>query len=123
MLSDRHQVIEPGNGKRLKAFEDENVKLKKGSCREEARRSRRRQVRRPIDSPEGEHLSVRVGENIGARKMPNDDDREMLTEVVALYLAAHMKAQAALTMALVSHSHSEGGFDGTNRPSGIAGRA
>ena len=34
--------------------------------------------------------------------MPNDDDREMLTEVVALYLAAHMKAQAALTMALVA---------------------
>jgi hypothetical protein len=59
-------------------------------------------VRRPIDSPEGEHLSVRVGENIGARKIPNDDDREMLTEVVALYLAAHMKAQAALTMALVA---------------------
>ena len=34
--------------------------------------------------------------------MPNDDDREMLTEVAALYLAAHMKAQAALTMALVA---------------------
>jgi len=34
--------------------------------------------------------------------MPNDDDREMLTEVVALYLAAHMKAQAALAMALVA---------------------
>jgi hypothetical protein len=34
--------------------------------------------------------------------MPNNDDREMLTEVVALYLAAHMKAQAALTMALVA---------------------
>ena len=34
--------------------------------------------------------------------MSNDDDREMLTEVVALYLAAHMKALAALTMALVA---------------------
>ena len=34
--------------------------------------------------------------------MPNDDDREMLTEVVALYLAAHMKAQAAVITTLVS---------------------
>jgi hypothetical protein len=34
--------------------------------------------------------------------MPNDDNREMLTEVVALYLAAHMKAQAAVTTALVA---------------------
>ena len=34
--------------------------------------------------------------------MSNDDDREMLTEVVALYLAAHMKAQAAVITTLVS---------------------
>jgi hypothetical protein len=34
--------------------------------------------------------------------MPNDDNREMLTQVVALYLAAHMKAQAAVTTALVA---------------------
>ena len=34
--------------------------------------------------------------------MPNDNNREMLTEVVALYLAAHMKAQAAVTTALVA---------------------
>jgi hypothetical protein len=42
------------------------------------------------------------GKNIGARKMPNDGDREMLTEIVALYLAAHMKAQAAVSTALVA---------------------
>ena len=34
--------------------------------------------------------------------MPNDNNREMLTEVVALYLAAHMKAQAAVITTLVS---------------------
>ena len=34
--------------------------------------------------------------------MPNGDNRDMLTEVVALYLAAHMKAQAAVTTALVA---------------------
>jgi hypothetical protein len=34
--------------------------------------------------------------------MPNDNNSEMLTEVVALYLAAHMKAQAAVTTALVA---------------------
>jgi hypothetical protein len=34
--------------------------------------------------------------------MPNDDNQEMLTEVVALYLAAHMKAQAAVVTTLVS---------------------
>ena len=34
--------------------------------------------------------------------MPNDNNREMLTEVVALYLAAHMKAQAAVITRLVS---------------------
>jgi len=34
--------------------------------------------------------------------MPNDDNQEMLTEVVALYLAAHMKAQAAVITTLVS---------------------
>ena len=37
--------------------------------------------------------------------MPNDDDREMLTEVVALYLAAHMKAQAAVITTLVGTSN------------------
>ena len=40
--------------------------------------------------------SAAAGETIGACKMPNDNNREMLTEVVALYLAAHMKAQAAV---------------------------
>ena len=34
--------------------------------------------------------------------MSIDDNREMLTEVVALYLAAHMKAQAAVITTLVS---------------------
>src|SRR5205809_3232402 len=43
-----------------------------------------------------------AGETIGACKMPNDNNREMLTEVVALYLAAHMKAQAAVITTLVS---------------------
>ena len=36
--------------------------------------------------------------------MPNDNNREMLTEVVALYLAAHMKAQAAVITTLVGTS-------------------
>src|SRR5206468_10668354 len=43
-----------------------------------------------------------AGETIGACKMPNDNNREMLTEVVALYLAAHMKAQDAEITTLVS---------------------
>src|SRR5438093_258401 len=42
------------------------------------------------------------GRNHRSCKMPNDNNREMLTEVVALYLAAHMKAQAAVITTLVS---------------------
>src|SRR5205823_11997216 len=45
-----------------------------------------------------------AGETIGACKMPSDNNREMLTEVVALYLAAHMKAQAAVITTLVGTS-------------------